>query len=65
MSGRLHLSLNHRDVLEALLRERPTDDQRWQYGVPPKGNANFAWVQHVVHHLAPAEAWVSCSPTAR
>ena len=30
------------------------DDQRWDYGVPPKGNANFAWVQHIVHHLAPA-----------
>ncbi|MCY3586507.1 MAG: class I SAM-dependent DNA methyltransferase [Acidimicrobiaceae bacterium] len=30
-----------------------TDDQRWRYGVPPKGNANFAWVQHMVHHLAP------------
>ncbi|MEK7401078.1 MAG: class I SAM-dependent DNA methyltransferase [Gemmatimonadota bacterium] len=30
------------------------DDRRWQYGVPPTGNANFAWVQHIVHHLAPA-----------
>ena len=30
-----------------------TDDKRWKYGVPPKGNANFAWVQHIVHHLAP------------
>ncbi|MHB8225509.1 class I SAM-dependent DNA methyltransferase [Acidithiobacillus sp.] len=29
------------------------DDKRWQYGVPPTGNANFAWVQHMVHHLAP------------
>jgi len=28
-------------------------DKRWQYGVPPAGNANFAWVQHIVHHLAP------------
>ena len=36
--------------------ERLTDDKRWQYGVPPKGNANFAWVQHIVHHLAPAGA---------
>ncbi|MEX2124623.1 MAG: class I SAM-dependent DNA methyltransferase [Woeseia sp.] len=34
--------------------ERLRDDKRWQYGVPPKGNANFAWVQHIVHHLAPA-----------
>ena len=36
--------------------ERLTDDKRWQYGVPPKGNANFAWVQHIVHHLSPAGA---------
>jgi len=33
--------------------ERLRDDKRWQYGVPPSGNANFAWVQHIVHHLAP------------
>ena len=33
--------------------ERLVDDIRWKYGVPPKGNANFAWVQHFVHHLAP------------
>ena len=26
---------------------------RWTYGTPPKGNANFAWVQHFIHHLAP------------
>ena len=36
--------------------ERLTQDQRWQYGVPPKGNANFGWVQHMVHHLSPAGA---------
>ncbi len=29
------------------------DDQRWQFGTPPTGNANFAWVQHFIHHLAP------------
>lgn len=29
------------------------NDPRWNYGVPPKGNANFAWVQHFVHHLSP------------
>lgn len=29
------------------------DDPRWTYGVPPAGNANFAWVQHFIHHLAP------------
>jgi type I restriction enzyme M protein len=34
--------------------ERLRDDKRWAYGVPPSGNANFAWVQHIVHHLAPA-----------
>ncbi len=33
--------------------ERLAEDGRWRYGVPPKGNANFAWVQHMVHHLAP------------
>ena len=33
--------------------ERLADDKRWRYGAPPKGNANFAWVQHIVHHLAP------------
>ena len=32
---------------------RKDDDVRWQYGIPPKGNANFAWVQHFIHHLAP------------
>ncbi len=29
------------------------DDPRWKYGTPPEGNANFAWVQHFVYHLAP------------
>ena len=29
------------------------DDPRWAYGVPPEGNANFAWVQHFIHHLSP------------
>ena len=33
--------------------DRLQDDRRWKYGVPPKGNANFAWVQHMVHHLSP------------
>jgi len=33
--------------------ERLREDVRWQYGVPPAGNANFAWVQHFIHHLAP------------
>lgn len=29
------------------------DDVRWKYGVPPASNANFAWIQHMIHHLAP------------
>lgn len=29
------------------------DDPRWQYGTPPAGNANFAWLQHMIYHLAP------------
>ena len=33
--------------------ERLRDDRRWEYGVPPAGNANFAWVQHFLYHLAP------------
>lgn len=33
--------------------ERLREDRRWKYGVPPGGNANFAWVQHIVYHLAP------------
>ncbi len=32
---------------------RLREDRRWQYGAPPVRNANFAWVQHMVHHLAP------------
>lgn len=32
----------------------PNDDKRWVFGVPPAGNANFAWVQHFIHHVAPA-----------
>ena len=40
---------NDSDWRGELLRE----DKRWVYGVPPTGNANFAWVQHFLHHLAP------------
>ncbi len=29
------------------------DDVRWKYGKPPVGNANYAWIQHFIHHLAP------------
>ncbi len=32
---------------------RSEEDVRWKYGTPPKGNANFAWVQHFIHHLSP------------
>ena len=34
--------------------DRLRDDVRWKYGVPPASNANFAWIQHIVHHLAPS-----------
>lgn len=34
-------------------QEQLAQDIRWKYGVPPKGNANFAWVQHMIHHLSP------------
>ena len=33
--------------------ERLREDVRWKFGVPPVGNANFAWIQHFIHHLAP------------
>jgi type I restriction enzyme M protein len=33
--------------------ERLRDDARWQYGVPPVGNANYAWIEHMIYHLAP------------
>jgi type I restriction enzyme M protein len=32
---------------------RLTEDARWKYGVPPAGNANFAWLQHILHQLSP------------
>lgn len=34
--------------------ERLKEDVRWKYGVPPAGNANYAWVQHMVHKLSPS-----------
>ena len=34
--------------------DRLREDVRWRHGVPPAGNANFAWVQHIVHHLSPS-----------
>jgi len=33
--------------------ERLREDVRWKYGMPPVGNANFAWIQHFIHHLSP------------
>ncbi len=33
--------------------ERLAEDVRWRYGTPPAGNANFGWLQHIVHHLSP------------
>jgi type I restriction enzyme M protein len=33
--------------------QRLTNDPRWQLGIPPNHNANFAWLQHIVYHLSP------------
>lgn len=33
--------------------QRLKEDVRWKYGVPPDNNANYAWIQHFIHHLAP------------
>ncbi len=32
--------------------EHLQEDERWKYGIPPNGNANFAWIQHMIHHLS-------------
>ncbi len=34
-------------------QENLTNDRRWKYGLPPAGNANYAWIQHMIYHLAP------------
>ncbi|MDD4692252.1 type I restriction-modification system subunit M, partial [Eubacterium aggregans] len=34
-------------------RDKLMEDIRWKYGTPPAGNANYAWIQHMIHHLAP------------
>ncbi len=34
-------------------RDKLIKDRRWKYGIPPKNNANFAWIQHVIDHLSP------------
>ncbi|MEG1121473.1 MAG: class I SAM-dependent DNA methyltransferase [Citrobacter sp.] len=33
--------------------DRLREDVRWKFGIPPVGNANYAWLQHIYHHLAP------------
>ena len=33
--------------------DRIKEDARWKFGTPPAGNANFGWLQHILHHLAP------------
>jgi type I restriction enzyme M protein len=40
---------NDSDWSGALLK----DDARWKFGIPPTGNANYAWIQHFIYHLAP------------
>ena len=39
--------------------ERLRDDPRWKYGTPPDSNANFAWIQHMLHHLSPIGTMVT------
>ncbi len=34
-------------------QDKLKEDVRWKYGTPPAGNANYAWIQHMIHHLAP------------
>ena len=35
-------------------QDKLMDDVRWKYGIPPASNANFAWIQHFIYHLAPS-----------
>ena len=35
-------------------QDKLKNDVRWKYGTPPAGNANYAWIQHMIHHLAPS-----------
>lgn len=35
-------------------QDKLKDDKRWKFGIPPAGNANYAWIQHMIHHLAPS-----------
>lgn len=34
-------------------QDKLKEDLRWKYGLPPAGNANYAWIQHMIHHLSP------------
>lgn len=34
-------------------QDKLLDDVRWKYGIPPANNANYAWIQHMIHHLGP------------
>lgn len=34
-------------------QDKLKDDKRWKFGLPPSGNANFAWLQHMIYHLSP------------
>ena len=34
-------------------QDKLKEDVRWKYGLPPAGNANYAWIQHMIHHLSP------------
>ena len=34
-------------------QDKLKDDKRWKFGIPPASNANYAWIQHMIHHLAP------------
>jgi type I restriction enzyme M protein len=58
----IHPQLTGRDGADFVLANPPfnikdwsrnTDDPRWKYGIPPAGNANFAWIQHILSKLAP------------
>jgi type I restriction enzyme M protein len=35
-------------------QEKLINDVRWKYGLPPAGNANYAWIQHIIYHLSPS-----------
>ena len=47
------LSDQHPTMKADFIMDKLKEDQRWQYGMPPASNANFAWMQHMIWHLAP------------